>query len=121
MSTLAIRLGFDRASAFAVRSSIAAAMVIAEPTSEIVYNFRLWPTFAGKCQQRVITMRPRRGICGRVEGGTLVADIGFWKRAQIELAYFSLYARLKARQSGGAGVILRFERVRPQRRQRFQP
>jgi len=30
--------------------------------SEIVYNFQLWPTFAGKCQQRVITMPPPRGM-----------------------------------------------------------
>src|SRR6187455_2476877 len=55
MSMAAMRLAFDHASASAVRSSIAAAMVIAEPVLyEFVYNFRLWPTFAGKCQQRVI-------------------------------------------------------------------
>jgi peptidoglycan/xylan/chitin deacetylase (PgdA/CDA1 family) len=39
----------------------------------------------------------------------------------MELAYFSGYARLKQRQAGGAGVILRFERVRPRSFQRFQP
>jgi peptidoglycan/xylan/chitin deacetylase (PgdA/CDA1 family) len=39
----------------------------------------------------------------------------------MELAYFSCYARLKARWTGGAGVVLRFERVRPQRSPRFQP
>jgi len=39
----------------------------------------------------------------------------------MELAYFSGYARLKQRQTGGAGVILRFERVRPRQSQRFQP
>lgn len=39
----------------------------------------------------------------------------------MELAYFSGYSRLKQRQSGGAGVILRFERVRPRRSERFQP
>jgi hypothetical protein len=55
MSMVAMRLAFDHASASAVRSSIAAAMVIAESVLyEIVYNFRLGPTFAGKCQQRVI-------------------------------------------------------------------
>ena len=31
----------------------------------------------------------------------------------MELGYFSGYFRLKQRQTGGAGVILRFERVRP--------
>ena len=43
------------------------------------------------------------------------------KRARLELAYFSGYARLKQRQTGGAGVILRFERVRPRRLFGFQP
>jgi peptidoglycan/xylan/chitin deacetylase (PgdA/CDA1 family) len=39
----------------------------------------------------------------------------------MELAYFSGYARLKQRQTGGAGVILRFERVRPRQSRLFQP
>ena len=39
----------------------------------------------------------------------------------MEFAYFSGYARLKQRQTGGAGVILRFERVRPRRSIAFQP
>jgi peptidoglycan/xylan/chitin deacetylase (PgdA/CDA1 family) len=51
----------------------------------------------------------------------LASDIGFLQRAQMELAYFSCYARLKARWSGGAGVVLRFERVRPRRSLAFQP
>ena len=51
----------------------------------------------------------------------MASDIGILKRARMELAYFSGYARLKQRQAGGAGVILRFERVRPRRFQRFQP
>jgi peptidoglycan/xylan/chitin deacetylase (PgdA/CDA1 family) len=51
----------------------------------------------------------------------LASDIGILKRARMELAYFSGYFRLKQRQSGGAGIILRFERVRPRRFQRFQP
>jgi peptidoglycan/xylan/chitin deacetylase (PgdA/CDA1 family) len=37
------------------------------------------------------------------------------------LAYFSGYARLMQRRRGGAGVILRFERVRPARSVPFQP
>ncbi|MEO6839596.1 MAG: polysaccharide deacetylase family protein [Bradyrhizobium sp.] len=49
------------------------------------------------------------------------SDIGFLTRARLELAYFSGYARIVQRNSGGAGVILRFERVRPPRRARFQP
>jgi len=39
----------------------------------------------------------------------------------MELAYFSGYARLKQRASGGAGVVLRFERVRARQIRRFQP
>jgi peptidoglycan/xylan/chitin deacetylase (PgdA/CDA1 family) len=39
----------------------------------------------------------------------------------LELAYFSGYARLIERRSGGAGIILRFERVRPARSAAFQP
>ena len=53
-----------------------------------------------------------------VGGGTLTSDIGILQRARMELAYFSGYFRLKQRQTGGAGVILRFERVRPRRSQR---
>jgi len=39
----------------------------------------------------------------------------------MELAYFSFYARLKQRQTGGAGVVLRFQRVLPRRIGGFQP
>lgn len=39
----------------------------------------------------------------------------------LELAYFSGFARLRARQTGVAGVILRFERVRSAQSARFQP
>jgi peptidoglycan/xylan/chitin deacetylase (PgdA/CDA1 family) len=39
----------------------------------------------------------------------------------MELAYFSGYARVRQRQTGGAGIILRFERVRPRQSRRFRP
>lgn len=39
----------------------------------------------------------------------------------MELAFFSFYARLRERSTGGAGVILRFERVRPRDSRPFQP
>jgi peptidoglycan/xylan/chitin deacetylase (PgdA/CDA1 family) len=45
----------------------------------------------------------------------------FINRAKMELAYFSFYARLKERQTGGAGVVLRFQHVRPSRMGVFQP
>ena len=51
----------------------------------------------------------------------MASDSSILERARLELAYFSGYARLKQRQTGGAGVILRFERVRPRRLFGFQP
>jgi peptidoglycan/xylan/chitin deacetylase (PgdA/CDA1 family) len=66
-------------------------------------------------------MRSRRGARGRIGDGTLASDVRFLKRARMELAYFSGYARLKQRASGGAGVVLRFERVRARQVRRFQP
>lgn len=39
----------------------------------------------------------------------------------MELAYFSGYALARQRQTGGAGIVLRFERVRPRQSLRFQP
>jgi peptidoglycan/xylan/chitin deacetylase (PgdA/CDA1 family) len=45
----------------------------------------------------------------------------FLQRARMELAWFSGYARLRQRNTGGAGVVLRFERVRPRQAGRFQP
>ncbi len=39
----------------------------------------------------------------------------------MELAFFSGYFRLRERKRGGAGVILRFERVRPRDARPFQP
>lgn len=48
-----------------------------------------------------------------------------WKRALarlgLELGYFTGIARILARQAGGLGAILRFERVRPRVKGRFQP
>lgn len=40
---------------------------------------------------------------------------------RLRLAFFSGYARLMERRAGGAGAILRFERVRPARSAAFQP
>lgn len=45
----------------------------------------------------------------------------FLTSLKLELAYFSGYARIMQWRTGGAGVILRFQRVRPSRRARFQP
>ena len=46
------------------------------------------------------------------------SHIGFLNRVKLELAYFSGLSWLRGQ---GAGVVLRFERVRPRRRARFQP
>jgi peptidoglycan/xylan/chitin deacetylase (PgdA/CDA1 family) len=53
-----------------------------------------------------------------LKDGTLSSKIGFITNLKLELAYFSGRALLNQR---GAGVILRFERVRPRRAARFQP
>jgi peptidoglycan/xylan/chitin deacetylase (PgdA/CDA1 family) len=45
----------------------------------------------------------------------------FLKGLSLRLAFFSGYARLMERRSGGAGAILKFERVRPARSVAFQP
>jgi peptidoglycan/xylan/chitin deacetylase (PgdA/CDA1 family) len=66
-------------------------------------------------------MRPRRGGNGRVEGVALSSGNQFLASVGLQLAYFSGYARLMERRSGGAGAILRFERVRPARSVAFQP
>jgi peptidoglycan/xylan/chitin deacetylase (PgdA/CDA1 family) len=66
-------------------------------------------------------MRPLRDGERRIEGLIVPADNGFLTRALQELAYFSGYARLMQRRNGGAGIVLRFTRVRPRRSQRFQP
>ena len=56
-----------------------------------------------------------------LRGETLSSDARFLASLRLELAYFTGRACLRRRGSGGAGVILRFERVRPRRATRFQP
>jgi peptidoglycan/xylan/chitin deacetylase (PgdA/CDA1 family) len=51
----------------------------------------------------------------------LSSENRFLTSLKLELAYFSGRAWLKGRESKGAGVILRFERIRPRRAARFQP
>ena len=49
------------------------------------------------------------------------SDVSFPASLRLELAYFSGVPWLRGRGTGGAGVVLRFERVRPRRAARFQP
>jgi peptidoglycan/xylan/chitin deacetylase (PgdA/CDA1 family) len=51
----------------------------------------------------------------------LPSDNRFLTNLKLELAYFSGMPLLRGRRAGGAGVIMRFERVRPRRDARFQP
>jgi peptidoglycan/xylan/chitin deacetylase (PgdA/CDA1 family) len=51
----------------------------------------------------------------------LSSELLLLKSLRLELAYFSGMPWLRGRRTGGAGVILRFERVRPRRSARFQP
>src|ERR1700686_1265091 len=57
----------------------------------------------------------------RGRGETLPSDVSFLTSLRLELAYFSGVPWLRGRGTGGAGVVLRFERVRPRRAARFQP
>lgn len=50
-----------------------------------------------------------------------MSNNGWWTTARLQLAYFSGLARASEARGGGCGVMLRFERVRPARRDRFQP
>jgi peptidoglycan/xylan/chitin deacetylase (PgdA/CDA1 family) len=61
--------------------------------------------------------RPR----GAYSGVAVASENWFITRAKMELAYISFYARLKQRQTGGAGVVLRFQHVRPSHMGLFQP
>lgn len=49
------------------------------------------------------------------------SDNRFLTSLRLELAYFSGVPWLRGRRSGGAGVVVRLQRVRPRRRARFQP
>ncbi len=49
------------------------------------------------------------------------ADSRFLTSLKLDLAYFSGYALMKQRRTGGVGAVLRFERVLPRRAALFQP
>jgi peptidoglycan/xylan/chitin deacetylase (PgdA/CDA1 family) len=55
------------------------------------------------------------------EGEILASDDRWLERLRLELAWFTGKPLLAGPRAGGAGVILRFQRVRPRRRERFQP
>src|SRR6266480_5462079 len=69
----------------------------------------------------VMTTRPRWGGAAASMGETLPSDVSFLASLRLELAYLSGIPWLRGRRAGGAGVVLRFERVRPRRATRFQP
>jgi peptidoglycan/xylan/chitin deacetylase (PgdA/CDA1 family) len=97
-------------------------MVIAKP----VYG-KLFIFFGDcdLCKERSTKSNDRAVAAGwkYPHGGdeTVASGSPFLARAGLELAYLSGYSRLMQRRTGGAGVILRFERVRPRRTARFQP
>ena len=66
-----------------------------------------------------MTIRPWRAGLAALRGETLPSRL--LTNLRLELAYFSGSAWLGGRRIGGAGVVLRFERVRPPRAARFQP
>src|SRR5229473_1164465 len=68
-----------------------------------------------------MTMRPRGAEPVASRDETLPSDISFLASLRLELAYLSGVPWLRGRRACGAGVVLRFERVRPSRTTRFQP
>ena len=67
-------------------------------------------------------MRPAAGPDQAASGdANLSSENLFLTRLRLELAWFTGRPWLSGRATGGAGVILRFERVRPRRAARFQP
>src|SRR3981081_3536722 len=56
-----------------------------------------------------------------MRGRALPTDNRFLTSLRLELASFRGVPWLRGRRAGGAGVVLRFERVRPRRAVRFQP
>ena len=77
---------------------------------------------ANNCQESVRIIGPFEAKCLGTSGTT---NVSTWKRALarlgLELGYFTGIARIVARRTGGLGVILRFERVRPRVAVGFQP
>ncbi|MGV7215667.1 polysaccharide deacetylase family protein [Bradyrhizobium sp. UFLA05-112] len=51
----------------------------------------------------------------------MASDDRWMERLRLELAWFTGQHRLRGRSAGGAGAILRFQRVRPRGRAPFQP
>jgi peptidoglycan/xylan/chitin deacetylase (PgdA/CDA1 family) len=66
-------------------------------------------------------MRPGDAETSALGGEKLPSDNRFLMSLKLELAYFSGIPLLRGRGTGGAGVIMRFERVRPRKPARFQP
>jgi peptidoglycan/xylan/chitin deacetylase (PgdA/CDA1 family) len=97
-------------------------MVIAKPVYRKYLHFS---ALADLCKEMSTKSNDNAAAAWRgwpaLRGETLPSDNRFLTRLGLELAYFSGFARLMQRRAGGAGVILRFERVRPRRAARFQP
>jgi peptidoglycan/xylan/chitin deacetylase (PgdA/CDA1 family) len=91
-------------------------MVIAKPGGGIFEVGR------DLCKEMSTNSNDNAGCGSKAAMGDCVAQGSGWLSALgFELAYFSGYARLRPRTRGGAGVILRFQRVRPARADAFQP
>src|ERR1039457_2512816 len=64
---------------------------------------------------------PGEAETSALRGEKLPSDNRFLTSLKLEVAYFSGMRLLRGRGTGGAGVIMRFERVRPRKPERFQP
>ena len=70
---------------------------------------------------RILSAKPISTFVEHAGDQTLPSELRFLKSLRLELAYFSGASWLGGRRAGGAGAVLRFERVRPRRNARFQP
>jgi peptidoglycan/xylan/chitin deacetylase (PgdA/CDA1 family) len=98
-------------------------MVIAQPDFlRVCLHFS---ASADLCKEMSTKSNDNAAAAGReqphVRGVALSSGNQILSGARLRLAYFSGYARLMERRRGGAGALLRFERVRPARSARFQP
>jgi peptidoglycan/xylan/chitin deacetylase (PgdA/CDA1 family) len=96
-------------------------MVIAKPVERKYLHFS---ASADLCKEMSTNSNDNAAAAGHkspIGDWTLPSDNASLTNLKWELAYFSGYARLMQWRIGGAGAVLRFERVRPRRSGRFQP
>jgi peptidoglycan/xylan/chitin deacetylase (PgdA/CDA1 family) len=96
-------------------------MVIAQPVN--LRDYLHFSALADLCKEMSTKSNDNAAAAGMAVSRVLALSSGnqFLSGLGVRLAFFSGYARLMERRRGGAGAILRFERVRAARSDAFQP